>query len=222
MPDSTQGPRRGSLRRIPKQERSRERIDEILKVSMELIGRKGIDAVTMKEIAALSGGPIASVYQYFPNKSAIIAMLYERYVEEVRSFITEQTERIATADDALDATAALFDLYYYKMRQEPSTQDLLNAIQADKTLAHLDIVETRFQAEVFYGATEQFVRESLRENYLRTLLVMFHMSGATLRLALLVPDDEAMQIVLQFKSIVRAQATYYLTGNFPGQYDVSV
>ncbi len=57
-----------ALRRIPKQERSRERIDEILKVAMDLIGQKGIDAVTMKEIASLSGGPIASVYQYFPTR----------------------------------------------------------------------------------------------------------------------------------------------------------
>jgi len=200
---------------VPKQERSRERIDEILKVSMELIGRKGIDAVTMKEIAALSGGPIASVYQYFPNKSAIIAMLYERYVEEVRSFVTGEIEKIETTEDALQATEALFDLYYQKMRQEPSTQDLLNAIQADKTLADLDIAETRLQSEVFYKATEQFVREPLRENYSRTLLVMFHMAGATLRLALLVPDDEALQIVAQFKSIIRVQATYYFTGSFP-------
>ncbi|WP_210048891.1 TetR/AcrR family transcriptional regulator [Neorhizobium petrolearium] len=215
MPDSTQGPRRGSLRRIPKQERSRERIDEILKVSMELIGRKGIDSVTMKEIAALSGGPIASVYQYFPNKSAIIVMLYERYVEEVRSFAVEQIEKIATAEDALDATESLFDLYYYKIRREPSTQDLLNAIQADKALGNPDITETRLQVEAFYKATEQFVSEALRENYSRALLVMFHMAGATLRLALSVPDGEARQIMTQFKSIIRTQTTYYFTGSFP-------
>lgn len=182
---------------------------------MELIGRKGIDAVTMKEIAALSGGPIASVYQYFPNKSAIIEMLYERYVEEVRSLVTEQIEKIATAEDALNISEALFDLYYHKMRQKPSTQDLLNAIQADKSLADLDIAETRLQADVFYKATEQFVSEPLRENYSQALLVMFHMAGATLRLALLVPDGEATQIMLQFKSIIRAQATYYFTGSFP-------
>ncbi len=215
MADSSQGPGRGSLRRVPKQERSRERIDEILKVSMDLIGRKGIDAVTMKEIAALSGGPIASVYQYFPNKSAIIAMLYERYVEEVRGLVSGHIGTITTPEQALDATDFLFDAYYYKMRERPSTQDLLNAIQADKSLADLDIAETRFQAEVFYRATEQFVGEGLREGYARTLFVMFHMAGATLRLALMVSETEAAQVISQFKSIVRAQSTYFFTGNFP-------
>ena len=215
MPESTQEPGRGTLRRVPKQERSRERIDEILKVSMQLIGRKGIDAVTMKEIAALSGGPIASVYQYFPNKSAIIAMLYERYVEEVRSFVTEGIAKIETPEDALQATGALFDLYYYQMRERPATQDLLNAIQADKALADLDIAETRFQSEVFFQATRQFVAEAQHEAYARTLFVMFHMAGATLRLALMVPENEAAGLVSQFKAIVFAQATFYLSGSFP-------
>jgi AcrR family transcriptional regulator len=214
MQESSHGAGRASLRRVPKQERSRERIGEILKVAKELIGQKGIDAVTMKEIAALSGGPIASVYQYFPNKSAIIAMLYELYVEEVRALISEHMAKIETAEDALKATDDLFDMYYRRMREEPSTQDLLNAIQADKTLADLDIAETRAQADGFFLATSQFVAEPMQESYQRTLFVMFHMAGATLRLALMVPD-EAAQIVAQFKSIVRTHATYFLMGRFP-------
>ncbi|TIS05201.1 MAG: helix-turn-helix transcriptional regulator, partial [Mesorhizobium sp.] len=72
-------------RRRPKQERSRERIDAILATTMRLIGEKGIDAVTMKEVGALAGGPIATVYHYFPSKSAILAMLYERFSEESRA-----------------------------------------------------------------------------------------------------------------------------------------
>lgn len=214
MQESSQGAGRAALRRVPKQERSRERIGEILKVAKELIGQKGIDAVTMKEIAALSGGPIASVYQYFPNKSAIIAMLYELYVEEVRELIAGHVSGIETADDALRATDDLFDMYYERMRQEPSTQDLLNAIQADKALADLDIAETRLQAEVFFQVTSHFVAESLRESYAQTLFVMFHMAGATLRLALMTPA-EAAQISARFKSIVRTHATYFLKGQFP-------
>ena len=214
MQESSQGAGRAALRRVPKQERSRERIGEILKVAKELIGQKGIDAVTMKEIAALSGGPIASVYQYFPNKSAIIAMLYEVYVDDVRELISGHMARIETAEDALRATDDLFDIYYERMRREPSTQDLLNAIQADKMLADLDIAETRAQAQGFFQVTQHFVAEHLRESYANTLFVMFHMAGATLRLALMVPD-EAAQISAQFKSIVRTHATYFLKGHFP-------
>jgi hypothetical protein len=101
------------------------------------------------------------------------------------------------------------------MREKPSTQDLLNAIQADKALADRDISEIRFQADLFFNNTKRFVSEHLWENYGRTLFLMFHMAAATLRLALMVKDDEAAKIVAQFKSIVRAQSTYYLKGSFP-------
>jgi AcrR family transcriptional regulator len=215
MDGSTHGSAGVLLRRVPKQERSRERIDEILKVSMELIGRKGIDAVTMKEIAALSGGPIASVYQYFPNKSAIIAMLHDRYVEEVRSLVSEHASTISCGEDALEMTERLFDLYYRRMREKPATQDLLNAIQADKALADRSISEARFQTEMLYDSTEQLVREDLREGYRRTLFLMFNMASATLRLALMVPAEEAEILVAEFKSVLRVHASYYFTGRYP-------
>ncbi|MDE1159654.1 MAG: hypothetical protein PW791_15535 [Neorhizobium sp.] len=133
----------------------------------------------------------------------------------MRSLIAEHTPNIASADDALNATELLFDLYYSRMRAKPSTQDLLNAIQADKALADRDIAEHRFQAEIFFEITKGFVSEQLHENYSRTLFIMFHMAQSTLRLALMVPEAESKKIVSQFKSIVRAQSTYYFTGNFP-------
>jgi AcrR family transcriptional regulator len=215
MEGSIQGTAGVLLRRVPKQERSRERIDEILKVSMQLIGRKGIDAVTMKEIAALSGGPIASVYQYFPNKSAIIAMLHDRYIEEVRSLVSEHASTISCGEDALEMTDRLFDLYYRRMREKPATQDLLNAIQADKTLADRSISEARFQTELLYDSTKQLVREDLWEGYRRTLFLMFNMASATLRLALMVPAEEAEILVADFKSVLRVHASYYFTGRYP-------
>jgi AcrR family transcriptional regulator len=205
------------LRRVPKQERSRERIDEILKVSMELIGQKGIDAVTMKEIAALSGGPIASVYQYFPNKSAIIAMLHDRYVEEVRLMVADYVSAVNSVDDAIEMTEKLFDLYYMRMREKPATQDLLNAVQADKALADRGINETRFQAEILYEHTKRLVKEPLREGYRNTLFLMFNMAAATLRLALITPREEAEVLVSQFKALLRVQAIYYFTGRYPEQ-----
>src|SRR6478672_9941343 len=125
-------------RRMPKQERSRDRIDAILATTMRLIGEKGIDAVTMKEVGMLAGGPIATVYHYFPNKSAILAMLYERFSEESR---TRFGAIIAEIDDLDDVTAAadrLLDDYYRRVAEDPAIQDLQNAIQADKALQHLD------------------------------------------------------------------------------------
>ena len=136
-------------RRRPKQERSRERIDAILATTMRLIGEKGIDAVTMKEVGALAGGPIATVYHYFPSKSAILAMLYERFAEESRARFAPIIAGISGLEDVTAAADRLLDDYYARVAADPAIQDLQNAIQADKALQHLDIAETRYQAKMF-------------------------------------------------------------------------
>ena len=205
MPDMNESATRGQLRRIPKQERSRERIDEILKVSMDLIGRKGIDAVTMKEIASLSGGPIASVYQYFPNKTAIVAMLYERYANEVQVMIEAGMGAVTRADDAFAAIDFLIDGYYQKVKGEPAIQDLLNAAQADKNLAALDLEQSRVHSKIFSEATRRFVSRDLWEEYDRTVLMMFHLAAGAIRLALLVGDDEEQWVLKDFKSAASVQ-----------------
>ncbi len=207
--------RTSASRRVPQQARSKERVTEILKVSADLIGEKGIDAVTMREIGSRSGGPIASVYQYFPDKEAILASLYEQYVVETRFILEGAVANIRSASDAMMSAELLVDAYYEVMRQEESAIDIMNAIKASKQLGPQDIVETRGQVQVFYEATSEFVAEERREQYKHTLFLLFNMADATVRLALMQPQREAVGILAQFKSIVRAQASYFIHGRFP-------
>ena len=193
------------LRRIPKQDRSRGRIDDILNVAMDLIGRKGIDAVTMKEIASLSGGPIASVYQYFPNKSAIIATLYQRYIAQVKALVMNGLVDVRGGGDICRATDAMIDLYAFFVRGHPAVQDLVNAIQADKMLADIDISETRLVAAMFCEATEGFIDRDLRERYRCTAFTMCHLTVSLVRLVLKVPPEEGDRIISDYKASVRAQ-----------------
>ncbi|MBB4143216.1 MULTISPECIES: TetR family transcriptional regulator [Rhizobium] len=200
-----------ALRRIPKQERSRERIDEILKVAMDLIGQKGIDAVTMKEIASLSGGPIASVYQYFPNKTAIIATLYERYISQLRSILAGALPQINEAGGIADAAEEMITLYAKFVRSHPHVQDLINAVQADKLLEDIDIKEARQIADMFCKASEAFVPANLREEFVRTAFVMCHLTVSMVRLAIKVADDEGDQIVSDFKASIRHQLSRFVS-----------
>ncbi len=212
MSDTGPNAARALLRRVPKQERSRERIDEILKVSMDLIGRKGIDAVTMKEIASLSGGPIASVYQYFPNKSAILATLYERYADSVREIVEASAAGVQTAEDAFHAIDRLVDLYYQRIRSTPAIQDLVNASQADKALALLDIEESRVHSGIFADAVYPFIDPERGEEFGRTVFLMFQLAASAVRFALLVNEEEGRWILSDFKAASKAQLQRFLPG----------
>ncbi|RUU75026.1 TetR/AcrR family transcriptional regulator, partial [Mesorhizobium sp. M7A.T.Ca.TU.009.01.1.2] len=159
-------------RRRPKQERSRERIDAILSTTMRLIGEKGIDAVTMKEVGMLAGGPIATVYHYFPNKSAILAMLYERFSEVSRARLTTIIAEIREANDVIVAADRLLDDYLSRVAGDPAIQDLQNAIQADKALKNLDIAETRHQAKMFCDHVIALLEPERREQFERMVLLI--------------------------------------------------
>ncbi len=210
MPNTSQGLKPRLLRRIPKQERSRERIDEILKAATDLIGSKGIDAVTMKEIATRSGGPIASVYQYFPNKSAIVAMLYERHAAEVKMLVEATTSGLETIADAFSAVEELVDLYYCNIRDNPALQDLVNATQADKALALLDLQESRVHSRIFADATCHLIAQDRRDAYARTVFLMLHLAAAAVRLALLVDEDEGKSIMAEFKAALVVQLQQFI------------
>ena len=98
-------------RRKPRQERSRDRVERILDATAELLVDTPIDKITTAAIAETAGVPIGSVYQYFPNKLAVLAELARRVMEQVdvktASLITEDFGVLPwdqAIDRAIDAT----------------------------------------------------------------------------------------------------------------------
>ncbi|GLQ78311.1 TetR family transcriptional regulator [Mesorhizobium huakuii] len=197
-------------RRKPKQERSRERIDAILSTTMRLIGEKGIDAVTMKEVGALAGGPIATVYHYFPNKSAILAMLYERFSEVSRARLTDILADVREAKDVIAAADRLLDDYLGRVASDPAIQDLQNAIQADKALKNLDIAETRHQARMFCDHVTALIEPDKHEQFERMVLLIFQLAGGVVRLALAEGQAESRRTIEDYRSIIHTQLRMFL------------
>lgn len=72
-------------RRQPQQGRSKDRVQLILESTRSILATEGVTAVTTPNIAAHARIPVSSIYQYFPNKKAIFAALYENYLEDIRA-----------------------------------------------------------------------------------------------------------------------------------------
>lgn len=71
------GPTRFKPRRLPTQKRSRESVKYIKQATLQLAQARGVRGFTTDDIAARAGVNIASIYQYFPNREAILSALYE-------------------------------------------------------------------------------------------------------------------------------------------------
>jgi AcrR family transcriptional regulator len=68
------GPRR--------QERGQRRIAAILEAAAALFAGRGVEGTTMSAIAAQSGTSIGSLYQFFPNREALVEALAEQYLAD--------------------------------------------------------------------------------------------------------------------------------------------
>lgn len=80
-----------NLRRQPKQQRGKERVEKILNAAAAVFDRVGYDAATTHMIAAEAGTAIGSLYQFFPDKAAIFKAMEVRHAERVKGF-WEQTD----------------------------------------------------------------------------------------------------------------------------------
>jgi len=66
-------------RKRPRQERSRFTVEAILEAAADILVRDGYDKLTTNRIADRAGVNVASLYQYFPGKEAIVAELRRRH-----------------------------------------------------------------------------------------------------------------------------------------------
>jgi AcrR family transcriptional regulator len=88
-------------RRRPVQERSTATVEAIVQAAAQVFARHGYAAGTTNRIAERAGVSIGTLYQYFPNKDAILVALTERHVQEGESILVPLLEELAERPPAL-------------------------------------------------------------------------------------------------------------------------
>ena len=82
-------------RRVPQQPRAERRFAQLLDAAATVLAETGYDAATMTAIAEHAGASIGAIYQYFPNKEAIVLALRDRYGNEMEARWTEVEQSTA-------------------------------------------------------------------------------------------------------------------------------
>lgn len=73
----------GAPRKQPKQLRAQQTVQRILNAAKSLVATQGIEALTTNRIAEAAHINIATLYQYFPNKEAVLDALLAAYMTEM-------------------------------------------------------------------------------------------------------------------------------------------
>lgn len=111
------------LRRVPVQGRSVARVQRMLDACAELVDEVGYEGLTTTLLAERAGVAIGSVYQFFPDKRAVMQALTERSVQE---YLRRLTGRCADPSLATwwDAVVASIDEYVDMHRTVPGFRAL--------------------------------------------------------------------------------------------------
>lgn len=185
-------------RRAPAQQRSRERLDRILAAASDLIGSRGSDALKMSEVAERAGVSIGSLYQYFPEKSAIIRSLAERFSAENRRCIEAALAPVRSLADLEAAYSGLVDQYYAICLTEPAMRDIWSGMQADKALMALELAESRACGAMLAEAMRR-AHGLTGDRITAAAFLIWHLGEAAMRLAISVDRPEGDAIVAAFK-----------------------
>ena len=88
---------RPGLRKSPQQERSKLMVDRIVAAGRQVLVEHGYERATTNRVAEAAGISPGSLYQYFPNKEAVLSAVVEAYsteiAEQLTAVVTEHLDR---------------------------------------------------------------------------------------------------------------------------------
>ncbi|MDV3503422.1 TetR/AcrR family transcriptional regulator [Marinobacter sp. M-5] len=187
-------------RRRPVQARSRERVETILQHATAIFHDVGVDATSMSAIARQSDMSLASLYRYFPNKTAIVKAIAERHVEKVESALRDRLGETSLAD----AVDVLIDLFYEFYRTEPAYSAIWSGVEAMPELRHLDLRELYSHARDLDARLAVEFPHLDKDKRWTASLMLPRTAGSILRLAVTLPEDQAKNLVRELKSMMTA------------------
>jgi len=194
-----------ALRRMPSQRRSRERVGRILECATALIGERGSDAMRMSDVAEMAGISIGSLYQYFPDKSAIIRTLAERYNAQSLACIEAELATVRDLAELRRSFARLVDIYYGLFLAEPVMRDIWSGTQADKALRDVELAASRANGAVVAAALARVRPKADRKALAASAVLIMYLGEAAMRLAISVDRAEGDAIVAAYKRMALAE-----------------
>jgi len=136
------------LKRQPTQERSRLRLSNIIQSSNTLLSRDGLKGLTMPKLAKEANISVGSLYQYFPNKLAVLKALYEEYLTTLRAVINDFADALTDESDWRTGFKELFDEVFIAEEQNGPIPEL---IQAMAIYPELDDIDREHSIKVGHG-----------------------------------------------------------------------
>jgi AcrR family transcriptional regulator len=148
-------------RKTPRQERATRTVEAIFEATARVIDADGLAGLTTNAVAKRAGVSIGSLYEYFPNKEAILVAMTRQMLEEDERVMTSSIEKALQtpgADVVREAVRSFIGLYKTKpdVRHAIMRVHIMLGLAAEHTIpvrAIGELIQTH-RAEIFGKRTE--------------------------------------------------------------------
>jgi AcrR family transcriptional regulator len=144
-----------SARKKPRQARSTRLVADILEAAARVLVRDGAHRFTTARVAEAAGVSVGSLYQYFPNKEALLFRLQTDEWQETMG----QLERILNDTSMMPLERLRFGVRTF-FRSECDEAAFRNALEEAEPL-YREAPESRRHAEEGRELMERFMKEAL-------------------------------------------------------------
>jgi AcrR family transcriptional regulator len=199
-------------RRTPSQKRSRERVERILTVAAGLIAAEGSDALRMSDVAERAGVSIGSLYQYFPDKAAVIRSLADRFNAYGLECTARDLAGVRDLAGLKEAVGRAVDGYFQMFVELPAMREIWSGTQADKTLQDIDLADIRNHAGLLGDVVSRLRPDVDRARLAASTLALMQALCANVRLAVSLDQEEAEAVLEATKRILarEVEAEFFL------------
>ena len=196
-------------RKRPRQDRSRATVDAALAATARILVRRGFDGLTTNAVAEAAGISIGSLYQYFPNKEALVAALIERHLDEMNAALLSELARVAELP-MREAVRAVIELTIRAHAIDPELHRVLTEqVPRVGRLARVREVDAICQRAVHDMLTARRAELTVRDPDLAAFVLVASIEAITHRAALFWPErlvdprlvDEACALVTRYLGI---------------------
>lgn len=197
-----------ALRRLPTQQRSREKVRSILEAADRLLPEYGYEAIVQSPwpIVDASGVTAGVFYNYFENGEAVLEALSLMYAEQTRAAIDElAAENFQSWEDAIDAVNDRFAEFY----SQPTVRELwLNnrLTQTAKLAGHeanshihqtvIDLIERSSGHDIKFTPSGAVILANLGDKLLRFVFEQ--------------PEGQRLELMAELKNAMKSYAATFI------------
>lgn len=167
-------------RKSPVQARSVASVEAILEATIQVLLDEGKEWLTTTKVALRAGVSVGTLYQYFPNKSALLQAALKRHLEEI-TVAVEQVCREQKGNTLPQMATALITAFLAAKSRDAKTSVALYSVSSDVDGAKIVQQMAVRSNKALVGMLETAREPLTRDPHLVTSMLQAVMAGVSRR-----------------------------------------